>query len=110
MAQELRSDSRFGGRFFARSQCCYALLFFTEFFGVFGKNFAQTFVAGARPAAPYKDGRGLDSSGRRGCSLRGAHVVSAHRARRSAHAERSSRTESLQPPSAILLTFLGFQS
>ena len=110
MAQELRSDGGCGGCFVARNQCCNTLLFIAEFFGVFDKDFAQTFVAGAGPAAPDEERRGLDSSGRGAGSVGSANLVPSYRARRSTDAERSSRTESVQPPSALLLTFLDRQS
>jgi hypothetical protein len=69
MAQGLRCGRGFVGRFVARSECCYALLFVAEFFGVFDKNFAQTFVAGARAAALDEKRRGLGSSGNGDCSF-----------------------------------------
>ena len=110
MAQELRGDRRCGGRFFAGSQCGYTLWFIAEFFGVCSKNFAQTFVAGAEPAAPHKERRGLDASGCGEGNLRGANFVSAYCTRWVPYAERSSRTELVQSPSAILLTFLDCSS
>lgn len=110
MAQELRSHGRSGGRFVARGQCCDALLFFAELIGLLRQNVAPTFLAGAGPAAPDEKRRGLDFSGRGHCGLQSAYFVSAYRARRSTHAERPSGTESVQPPSAILLTFLRCQS
>jgi len=110
MAQELRCDHRYGGRFIAGSKCGYALLFTAEPVGVCSKNFAQTYVAGAKPAAPDEECRGLDASGRGDCNFRSANLVSADRARWAAHAERSSRTEFVQPPSTILLTFSRCQS
>jgi len=110
MAQELRCAHRCGGCFIAGSKCGYALLFTAESVGVCSKNFAQTYVAGAEPAAPDQDRRGLDASGRGDCNLRGANFVSAHRTRWASYAERSSRVESVQPSSAILLTFFRCQS
>jgi hypothetical protein len=88
MAQELRCDYRCRRRFFAGGKCGYALLFTAERVGVCSKNFAQTYVAGAKPAAPDQDRRGLDASGRGDCNPRGPDLVSAHRSRWAAHAER----------------------
>jgi len=110
MAQKLRCDHRRGGSLFAGRQRGYALLFIAQRFGLCSKNLAQTFFAGAEPAAPDEDGRRLDASGRRDSNARGANLVSAHRTRWAAYAERSSRTEFVQPPSAVLLTFLGHSS
>lgn len=105
MAEELFRGDRPPRGVVDRSQCRYPVLLASRLFSVRSKNVAQTFVARAESPAANEEHGQLDA---RRCPQHGAgstEFVSPHCARWSAHAQRSGRTEPVQPSSTLLLNF-----
>jgi hypothetical protein len=80
MAQELLCDCCFPRCVFACRERGDSLLCAASF-GIFRKNLAQAFVAGAKPAAPDQEFGELDASGRALWCAASANFLSPHRPR-----------------------------
>jgi hypothetical protein len=104
MAQELLCDRGFFCCDCACGERCYSLLFCAKFF-LLGKDRAGAFVARARPAASNPQRRQLDAASgaiRRPAS---SNFFSPHCPGWASRTQRAPRNQSVQSPTAFLLTF-----